>query len=46
MKMIEALCGLKSDWAEGLPLEKSYRFKGDAMPRDFFWRVTAMDMQD
>ena len=35
--MIEALCGLKSDWTEGLTLEKSYRFKGDAMPREFFF---------
>lgn len=37
--MIEALCGLKSDWTEGLTLEQSYLFKGDAMPREFFLEV-------
>ena len=36
MKIIEALCGLKSDWTEGLTLEQSYLFKEDAMPREFF----------
>ena len=39
MKMIEALCGLKSDWTEGLTLEQSYLFKGDALPREFFLEV-------
>ena len=34
MKMIEALCGVKSDWTEGLTLEQSYLFKGDAMPEE------------
>ena len=37
--MIEALCGLKSDWTEGLTLEQSYLYKGDAMPREFFLEV-------
>ena len=32
--MIEALCGVKSDWTEGLTLEQSYLFKGDAMPEE------------